>query len=126
MFVDSELLAQDLRDCRDMIDLIIYLQKQENLEAEVRSRFTNLLLKNLAYDLDIYLNTLQFREDSIDPELINNPLQTGGLQTDTLQIVQPVQDAPNTAESDRNARMEADAIYPDTNVVNPKILKLEC
>jgi len=59
MLVDTALLAQDLEDCREFINLILYLLDQKNLEQDQRDRFIELLVKNLAYDLDMYLKVLR-------------------------------------------------------------------
>jgi hypothetical protein len=59
MLVDTALLAQDLEDCREFINLILYLLEQTNLDLNQRDRFIGLLVKNLAYDLDMYLKVLR-------------------------------------------------------------------
>lgn len=46
MLVDTALLAQDLEDCREFINLILYLLEQKNLEQDQRDRFIGLLVKN--------------------------------------------------------------------------------
>ena len=66
MLVDTTLLAKDLEDCREFINLILYLLEQDNLDHTQRDRFLTLIVQNLAYDLDMYLKVL--KEDPSVPD----------------------------------------------------------
>ncbi len=68
MLVDTALLAQDLEDCREFINLILYLLEQKNLEQDQRDRFIGLLVKNLAYDLDMYLKVLRVESSTSEDQ----------------------------------------------------------